>query len=166
MYPWNYKLKIIFFWVAVTSHRKPQCQWLCNTSQSFVVQWSWLRSVWSLQQKGGGKQRLAIHSHFRQSLCLRDFWRQDWSHEQCITLSKVFSQQCFFPFFIAPLFTFLSSVSPCLSALCRTAYPLLLTPFSISLSATPLYVTLSFYPPFPYVEISQLIHQSHYYLVT
>lgn len=106
--------------------------------------WSFL----SVQYREVGKGSLATRSHFRQSLCQRDYWWLDRLNKQCIIHQKVFSQSSFFPLFIARSFTFLSFVSLCLSVLCYAAYslsPVCHRSFSISLSAFLLHVILFFY---------------------
>lgn len=100
------------FSVVVTSHTEPQCQWVCNVSQSFVVRlWNQAGSgLFGLFTKERWVRESAILSHFRQSLCQRDFWRLDWHNEQCITYQRSSLTRAPPPLFIAPSFTFLSFV--------------------------------------------------------
>lgn len=141
-----------------TSHRESQCLWVCKTSQSFVVRfWNQTGSgLFGLLKRGS----LAIRSHWRQSLCLRD------SMNSALPIKGLSRTPP--PFFVAPSFTLLSVV--CLSVLCYVAFP---SPVchgwlcSLFVSLPPLLMpSFSFIWLFRAVEISQLMHQSHCRLVT
>lgn len=107
---------------VVVSHREPER--VCRTSRSFVVPLlNWLRSVWSVQQKGVGKQSLAIRSHFRRSLGFLKSRLAQWN-------SALPYQKSFPGVASSNLLVYCSIVQPSpplhLSAVCFVTYPPLL----------------------------------------